>query len=72
MQQHGSKYFSRTPTPSPYDLEMMGSKLNFTEHVNVAYEIKENHEMQQHGSKYFVRRPPDTPTPYPRPWGRGQ
>ena len=63
MQQHGSKYFARRP-PSPTTLgdEVNRSKLLFSEHCSVAYQIKGNHEMQQRGSKYFACR---SPNPHP-------
>ena len=32
------------------------SKIIFSEHGHVAYQIKRNHEMQQYVSKYFARR----------------
>ena len=58
-------------SPSPPDLGVwfkrskfnffrtwIDQNLTFSEHDNVAYQIKWNHELQQHGSKYFARRPP--------------
>ena len=36
----------------------IGQKSTFSEHGNVAYQIKWNHEMQQHGSKYLSADPP--------------
>ena len=72
MYEHGSKKFARRPLLTlPPDLGVwfkrskfnffrtwIDQNLTFSEHDNVAYQIKWNHELQQHGSKYFARRPP--------------
>ena len=42
MQQHGSKYFARRPTP--LRMGSIGQNSTFSEHGHVAYLIKENYE----------------------------
>ena len=42
MQQHGSNYFARRP--HPLDMGSVCQNSTFSEHGNVAYQIKENHE----------------------------
>ena len=69
MQQHGSNYFTRRlPPPTPHPTLGMGSvgqNSTISEHVYVAYQIRES-RMQQYGGKYFARRP------HPWPFGWGQ
>ena len=57
------------PPPLGSLMESIGQNSVFSEHGQVAYQIKGNHEMQQHGSKYFARRPPPPPSAHdPRGW----
>ena len=65
MQKRGSKYFA--PDPSNHK-QTLGwgqmSKLTFSKHGHVAYQIKWNHEC----SHMVVNISPADPPP-PRPWG---
>ena len=62
--------FDRRPVSDPWvDLGggVKGKNLTFSEHGNVAYQIKGNHRRSnmQHGSKYYARRAPPPPPPDP-------
>ena len=48
-----------TSSPTTLGDGVKRSKINFSEHGNVAYQIKRT-RMQQHGSRYFVRIPPSS------------
>ena len=47
----------QTPTPLTLEIWSVGQTSTFSEHGQVAYQIKGNSEMQQHGSKYFALKP---------------
>ena len=55
-----------SPTP-PAGIGSIGQISTFSEHGQVAFQIKWNHEMQQHSSTYVDHRPPTSPY-NPRGW----
>ena len=72
MQQHGSKYFARSP---PHDPRGWGKKVKFnfvrtwSEHGHVAYQIKGHYECSNMVANILLaeRKPPLPPPPPPEP-----
>ena len=57
------------PTPTPRD-GVSRSKIQLSEHVHVAYQIKKNRKCSNMVAKIFCRQTPPTPSHGPRGWGQ--
>ena len=69
LQQHGSKHVVPRPPPPPLALGVKMSKFNISEHGQVAYQIKWNHECNSMVANVL---PADTLHLPLNPWGFGQ